>query len=119
MAVLMGRDLSGDSMLPARGTERPASAKSRENTSSFALVLKEKKEGGEEGVGTRMERKRWRREGERDGGSEERKVIEKAQVLCHGGKTHNNGILVAQEKGKKGKNVQSRLKIYLKVASSC
>ena len=42
MAVAMGRNLSGVSMLPARGTERPASAKSREKTSSFALVLKEK-----------------------------------------------------------------------------
>ena len=36
--------LRGDSMLPARGTERPEAAKSRANTSNLALVLQQ---GGE------------------------------------------------------------------------
>ena len=43
---MTGAHLSGVSMLPARGTERPDSAKSREKTSNLALVLGEGEGGG-------------------------------------------------------------------------
>ena len=62
--------LNGDSVLPARGTERPVAARSSENISSFALVLEERGGEVEQEDENRGESKGERGRG-REGGREE------------------------------------------------